>query len=98
MSSTQSNQPKYGETLAVSTTMFARLASDAFSRAMFIADFGRSIEKIVNAQPVETNVPEVSVLRSNETDAHEGSTASGRASRRAPRTRAHRFLRVMGGL
>jgi len=46
--------------------MLARFASDAFSRAISCAPLGKSIEKIVNANPEELKVPEVSVVRSNE--------------------------------
>jgi hypothetical protein len=46
--------------------MFARFASDAFSRAINCAPLGRSIEKIVKASPVERKVPEVSLVRSKD--------------------------------
>jgi hypothetical protein len=46
--------------------MLAMFESEAFSRAICSADLGRSTESIVTAQPLELNVPEVSVWRWNE--------------------------------
>ena len=79
------------------TSMLARLASDAFSRAMSWEPLGRSIEKIVNAKPEELKVPEVSVERSNETLPQPGvvvATASN-AARAADRRSLGRGADVM---
>jgi len=71
--------------------MFARFASDAFSRAMSCDPLGRSMAKIVNARPVERNVPDVSVVRSKERLEQLATEAPSRAAstvdRRNPRVR-----------
>ncbi len=80
MSSTQFHHPQSGLTDTVSTRMLARPASAAFSRAIWRASLGMSIEKIVNDRPRETKVPEVWVVRWNSTDAQ---AAQKRSSREA---------------
>ena len=52
-------------TTASDTSMFGRLASEAFSLAMLSALLGMSMEKTVRATPLETKVPELSEVRSN---------------------------------
>lgn len=60
--------------------MLARLASDAFSRAIIIAPLGKSYENSVTAVPVDSNVPDVAVSRLNVRCAHAVSpTTSDRA-------------------
>src|SRR5258706_1685249 len=62
----QLNPPKSGTISTFSTCMLAMFESEAFSRAIWIADLGMSTESRVTAQPLELNVPEVSVWRWNE--------------------------------
>jgi len=66
MSRIQLNPPKSGTISTFSTCMLAMFESEAFSRAIWIADLGMSTESSVRAQPLELNVPEVSVWRWNE--------------------------------
>jgi hypothetical protein len=65
--------------------MFARLASEAFSRAISSAPFGRSNETSVTARPVDSNVPDVCVSRSNFRLAHEPRTSGARIRVRSRR-------------
>ncbi len=79
-------------TVTSRTTMWARFASAAFSRAMSSAPFGTSIERIVNANPVDLKVPDVWVSLANETDAHEARARIAAAS--APASHGVREERV----
>lgn len=80
MSSSQSNQPRWGCTRASSTSVLGRLASAAFSRAMLRALLGMSIESRVKAIPEDSKVPEVSLVRSNYTLEHPATIARSAAS------------------
>lgn len=90
MSSNQSSGPNHGTTSTSVTCVFARFASEAFSRAICSAVFGMSNERIVNDQPRDVNVPEVCVSRRNSRLAHaevRQSAATHAASARARRGR-----------
>src|SRR5437667_8728681 len=73
--------------------MLARFASEAFSRAIMSAPLGMSNEKIVNATPLDVNVPDVSVRRWNDRWAHAESDKHSAAGRRDSIARRRGFMR-----
>ena len=62
------------------TTVFAKPALFTFSRAAINAPLGRSIEKIVMLQAVDSKVPEVSVSRLNLVLAQEAASEASRSA------------------
>lgn len=74
--------------------MFGRFASETFSRAWIIAPVGKSTESKVNALPVASKVPELSVSRVNSSVAHEVAAKQQRVARRIRGARM--TVRVVG--
>jgi len=94
MSRSQSKGPSHGTTSTSVTCVFARFASEAFSRAICSAVFGMSNERIVNDHPREVNVPEVCVSRRYSRLAH--AAKSEATAKHATSTGARRGKRAEG--